>query len=364
MKIKSYKKKDGKTYYMFNAYVGKDAKDKIMVITRRGFETKKEAEIEYYRLVSEKKRIKECKFTFKEVYDMWFKVYKNTVRESTFNNINRQSKKHILPYLGDYQIKKIRPDMIQDLVNDLCNYYRAYKKVHRIASQVFEHGIRNDFIETNPCKKIIMPKEKLKNKKQTYLEKEQLEVFLDTTKKICKYKWYVFFRLLAFSGIRKGEALALTWNDVDFKNNIIRINKTLSYGVGSKIMVNSPKTQKSNRVIDIDIKTMSILRKYKNDSKIININNLVFNNKNNTYITPSHACEITERVSKVTGIRVTPHSFRHTHCSLLFEAGASLAEVKERLGHSSIKTTMDIYNHVSKKKKEEVAHKLAEYLAF
>ena len=71
-----------------------------------------------------------------------------------------------------------------------------------------------------------------------------------------------------------------------------------------------------------------------------------------------------KKICTVSGIRlITPHGLRHTHCSLLFEAGATLKEVQDRLGHADIKTTMNIYAHVTEKKKEETAVKFAEYLA-
>ncbi len=364
MKIKSYKKKDGKTYYMFNAYIGKQDSGKKIFITRRGFKTKKEAQIEYVKLLDENKRVFACKFTFKEVYDMWIPNYKKTVRESTFYKNVKIFEHHILPALGHYRMDKIKVHMLQEIINEWHEKLVQYKRIKNLVSNIFKHAIRNGYIKENPCDLLLLPKERTTQKKKNYLEKEELELFLSTMRETQDKKWYVFFRLLAFSGMRRGEAMALTWSDIDFKKNTISINKTLAAGINHKALVQPPKTRSSKRIIDMDTNTMHVLKDFKRSKKTIDFNGIVFSNESGGHLCLSYPGKIADQVCKETNLYVTPHGLRHTHCSILFEAGATLAEVKERLGHSSIKTTMDIYNHVSKKKKEEVAEKLSEYLAF
>lgn len=162
----------------------------------------------------------------------------------------------------------------------------------------------------------------------------------------------MLFRLLAFSGMRKGEALALTWRDINFKTNEIRINKALSRGKDNKLYIKSTKTNEA-RTIKMDEKTMNILRMWKKKQKEDNFklgfntskpSQLVFSNEKNEFIQPTKTREWILYVQEKYNLKkVTTHGLRHTHCSLLFEAGATLKEVQDRLGHSDIKTTMNIY---------------------
>ncbi|MFC7688160.1 site-specific integrase [Ureibacillus sp. GCM10028918] len=206
-----------------------------------------------------------------------------------------------------------------------------------------------------------------------YYTKEQLIEFLQCLEKEDNIKSYTLFRLLAYSGMRKGEALALTWNDVNFKDNEIRINKALSRGENN-LYVKTTKTKSSIRTIPMDKKTIDILQQWKKLQKQDNLmlgknalqpKQLVFSNENNDYLQPTKTRKWMRQVQQKYNLeKITTHGLRHTHCSLLFEAGASIKEVQERLGHSDIKTTMNIYTHVTKKAKEATAEKYSIYMDY
>lgn len=143
---------------------------------------------------------------------------------------------------------------------------------------------------------------------------------------------HAFFRHLAFTGMRKGEALALTWNDIDTSLNELKINKALAQGIDFRLVIQSPKNHSSVRTLSIDDNTVKLLQRWQMKQRDDNLK------------------------------KITIHGFRHTHCSLLFEAGRTIEEVKDRMGHSDIKTTMNIYTHVSKDVKDEVASNFAKYV--
>jgi len=134
----------------------------------------------------------------------------------------------------------------------------------------------------------------------------------------------VLFRLLAFSGCRKGEILALTWDDINFKKNTINITKTLTFGLENKLIVQPPKTEKSKRNLNMDEKTMQIMKEWKKRQaqdmlmlghNTMNKNQLVFTNLKNKYINPQRIGQIIEKFcSKINHKVITPHGFRHTHC--------------------------------------------------
>lgn len=208
--------------------------------------------------------------------------------------------------------------------------------------------------------------------KKNYYTKEELLLFLETLRSLDNQKAYTLFYLLSFSGMRKGEALALNWKDIDFKNKTVSINKALTRGYESKLYVDTPKNKQSFRTISLDDSTIKVLKEWKINQKIelesngfiVENSQLIFSNSNNTLMNPQstrkHILQVLKKNKELKYI--TTHGFRHTHCSLLFEAGASIKEVQERLGHSDVKTTMNIYTHVSKQIKVETANKFADYI--
>ena len=175
--------------------------------------------------------------------------------------------------------------------------------------------------------------------------------------------------------MRKGEALALTWNDIHFKDSTLTINKTLSLGVNNQLIINSPKTESGNRTISIDAETIKTLREWKaTQAKLmlqhgfntLKPNQLIFSKySTNEPLNLSTPYNRMKTITKLSGLPMMKiHGFRHTHCSLLFDAGVSIKDVKNRLGHSDIQTTMNIYAHVTKEQEKESAEKFAQFVGF
>ncbi len=309
------------------------------------------------------------KITYGEVYQKWFSLYRLSVKDSSAIPVHSMFNNYILPELASHNIQDIGIDMVQDLVIKWHGMIKTYKTVKMQMSRVFDHAIRLEIINKNPCKLIIMPKAKeYKIKKIKFWTKEELKMFLDKIELEGDLKWYAFFRLLAFSGIRKGEALALKWQDIDFRSREVYINKTLTKTFTDNKYIDLPKTHSSIRRVDIDKKTIDVLKEFWK----LKINNrkkkkydIIFVNGNLNYFHPTQPLKVLNRIVKKYSLKpITVHGFRHTHCSLLFESGATIKEVQDRLGHSDIHTTMNIYAHVSKTKKIEVAKKLATYLSY
>lgn len=291
---------------------------------------------------------------------MWVVQYENTVEESTFVKTTGIFKNHILPEMGKYKIEK--------LTVDIC-IVKSY------AAKVLDFAMKRGFIQTNPFALVEMPTNLTKkasitndDEDENFYTREQLIQFLTCLEQV---KAFALFRLLAFSGMRKGEALALTWNDLFFTTNELRINKVLSRGKDNQLYVKSTKTGVA-RIIKMDDKTMAILKEWKKKQKqdylILGFNTmqpkqLVFSNEQNEYLQPTKTRKwILHVQKKYNPCTITTHGLRHTHCSLLFEAGASIKEVQDRLGNSYVQTTMNIYSHVTKKAKEEAIQKFSSYI--
>ncbi|WP_285397280.1 site-specific integrase [Lysinibacillus sp. fls2-241-R2A-57] len=379
--IESYVLKNGQKRYQFQLYVGTNPlTGKQQRTTRRGFKTLKEAKLEIARLKLEigKGTFKSVVIeTYQDIYNLWVVQYEKTVEESTFIKTTRIFKNHILPTLGIYKIDKLNVDLCQCSVDQWASKLKNFKMVKAYAAKVLDFAIKRDYIKNNPFALVDLPnKRKLKymdsiTEFENFYTKEELVEFLASLEKENNYKAFAFFRLLSFSGMRKGEALALTWNDIDFINQEITINKAISRGKDNALYEKSTKTATS-RTIKMDEETLKILKRWKKqqqeDYLIIGYNTLkkgqlVFSNNRNEYLQPTKTRKwILQVQEKYVLKKVTTHGLRHTHCSLLLEAGASIKEVQDRLGYSDVKTTMDIYAHVTEKAKAEAIQKFENYL--
>lgn len=376
--FKQYTKKDGSKAWLLQAYLGVDeVTGKEVRTTRRGFKSKKEAQLKLNELVLEFEKNglkKNEQLTFNQVYNDWIEQYKNTVKESTFKKTITLFKHHILPFFGNMRINKIEVSHCQKAVNLWSKKLKRFKMTVNYAGMVFDYSIRLGLITNNPMRLITMPviKNEVEEEVNNFYTKDELTQFFNYLEKENDPKIYALFRVLAFVGCRKGEALALTWNDINFEDKQIIINKTLTRGINNNLIIQTPKTAHSKRVISVDDKTLDILKKWRVTQKkeyfirgynTLNKSQLVFSNTTNDLLQPTITRKFQVRLEKKYGMRrITTHGFRHTHCSLLFEAGASIKEVQDRLGHTDIQTTMNIYAHVSQKKKEQTADIFADYV--
>lgn len=381
--IEKYKLSDGSIRYLFKIYLGLDPlTGKEMRTTRRGFKTQKEAELALARMKIEiangtyKKTQAE---TYNDVYNLWVEQYENTVEESTFTKTLGIFRNHILPALGSYKIEKMNIEVCQRHVNEWFNKLKNYRMVKAYAAKVMDFAIKRGYIQTNPFSLVDMPKHKksftdlTEEVNENFYTREELVEFLTCLKNENNQKAYTLFRLLAFSGMRKGEALALKWTDLNFKENEIKISKAISRGKDNQLYLKSTKTG-TVRTIKMDDQTMQILKQWKKQQQqellilgfnTLNKEQLVFSNTKNEYLQPTKTRRWLVQVQKKYNLKsITTHGLRHTHCSLLFEAGASIKEVQDRLGHSDVKTTMDIYAHVTHKAKAEAIQKFENYINF
>lgn len=378
---KQYTKKDGTELWKVKGYLGVDpTTGKEIQFHRQNFKTKKEAQRAYERAkvdFTDGNRQKADKRTFQQVYDEWVEHYRHTVKESTYAKTIGIFDHHILPFFGSMRITKIEVKHCQQAITHWSKSLKRFKLVLNYAGMVFDYCIRIGLIEKNPTKLVTMPivKESIdEDEEENFYTKDELVRFMECLAKEGDPKVYALFRILAFSGMRKGEALALTWNDINFKDGTVTISKTLTRGEGNRLIIQTPKTANSKRVVSLDGQTLEILKRWRTTQKktyfMLGYNTmkkgqLVFSNQKNELLQPSVTRKYIVAICEKYGLKqITTHGFRHTHCSLLFEAGASIKEVQDRLGHTDVQTTMNIYAHVTKNRKDETAQKFANYLGF
>lgn len=198
-------------------------------------------------------------------------------------------------------------------------------------------------------------------------------MFLKIVKETQSIKAFSMFQVLAYTGLRRGELLALKWKDINFKSKTLSVKRNLIYNEQEKeYQLTTPKTKSSIRTLGIDEGTIQVLLTWRNFQREFflgrgintgSTDQLIFTTQNNNYISESYLRRIIKRTTTEYNLpHITVHGFRHTHCSLLFEAGVDMQNVKERLGHSNIKTTMDIYAHVTKTERDKTADLFGEFM--
>ena len=380
LKIRSYTKKDGKTYYKFQTYLGTDETGKEIRAARQGFTSKDAARRKAMELKVEFQESgyqKPTYDTFEDIYKLWFDaVYVDEVRESTAVKTKELFNNHILKDLGSMKIASITPQQCQSAVIKWSSKTSKTKVMKNYCKRIFNYAnVTLGIVKSNPMQNVEVPKVKSSYKRDfDFYNKEELRQFLEAVKSEQNPKWFVLFRLLAFSGMRKGEALGLQWNKINFEDKTVTIDQTLSRGEDGKLIIQDTKTTAGERVISLDDITLKILKEWRTTQRLdyfrlgINTNNPnqnLFTNLENEYIQHAHVTTVMNRVIKKNNLKkITTHQLRHSHCSLLFEAGASIKEVQERLGHSSYEVTLNIYTHVTPERKEETADKFAQYVGF
>lgn len=370
--------------YGCRGYLGiDDLTGKQVNINKRGFDTAKEADVYFLReklKFADGERTKKAKeHTFKEVYTQWLDVYENTVKESTFSKVQEYFDLHILPKFGDLLIAKITPNYIQQVLNEWYKQFKQYKRLYNRFKRVMDYAIIQRIMKDNPCDLVSVPTKKLdygiEKKTKDFYSRDELQHFLKTVESHEGYDWYTMFRIFAFTGVRRGELLALTWADVDFKLSTLSINKALAEGENRRLVIQSPKSESSNRIITLDEITLNTLKKWKlKQAEILmgfghnalDQKQLIFSQfEQNKFLNLGAPRNALVRITNKHNIdMVNIHGFRHTHCSLLFEAGVPVKDVMERLGHSDIQTTMNIYTHVTQDSRDKSAELFAEYANF
>lgn len=242
----------------------------------------------------------------------------------------------IIPYFGNIKLKDIKAYNIQQFLNSLTSELStcSIKKYKALLSVMLNTAVKWQIIDFNPCVYVDLPKGKNNKVIPVFLTKEEANNLLN-----CLHaedlKYQIIVRLALQCGMRRSEIVGLTWNDIDFTNNTININKTLSYLKGQGQIVANTKNESSKRII------------YANEDLIRLICTLPQNS--NFLFNKEHIDDITKwfnRFLKRHNLRhMRFHDLRHTHATLLISGGVNMKTVSTRLGHSSINTTLNLYTH-------------------
>lgn len=356
------------------------------------------------------KYLKGEKMTYQEYSALWLSEYaeKQMERtsiercESSLNNI-------ILPAIGHLKLSEIQPLHLTRLYSELAEKgyvqngkqkpysARTIKRIHQIISSSLNTAVYWQLIESSPCQRVKPPKvEKQADVKHFTLE--QAQAFLNQLdipytvahwgrtkkdgseskkhyeEKEIPLQFKVLFHLAIFGGFRRGELVALTWDDIDFQNHTITINKA-SARTKDGIITKAPKTFSSNRTVTLPANTIKLIRKYKTEQQRYRLslgtywkgNNYLFIQDDGKQIDISTPNKVFKKVIRIYNEthedklpEITLHGLRHTSATLLIAQNVDVKTVSNRLGHSETSTTMDIYAHALQKQDELAAESLGE----
>lgn len=316
-------------------------------------------------------------------FEIWYWDYKSIiVKRSTLQIYYSIYQNQVAPILGNYLLSQIKAYHIQKLYNHILEHNLSSKYLHDIHSllhNIFDAAISNDIIIKNPCMGVIMPN--ISQKERRVLSVEEQQLLLNITQQ-AKWKQYEpIIKILLGTGMRIGELFALTWQDIDFQEHQITINKTLVYLPDTqtnkyKFSFQTPKTKNAIRSIPMQHNVENAFRKQiiiqqqqKQNSRwnpLVGFDDLIFLNKyghprqrgalqktlNHLIASINRENQLTQKNSASSYmLPIHPHTLRHTFATRCFEAGIPPKTVQMILGHSNIQITLDLYTHVSNQKK-------------
>lgn len=353
----------GKYFYVAN--LGYDEEGKRVQHFKRGFKTQKEAKLaydEYMSNYSESGIKKNSTMTFEVFYKDYFEPdYQRSVRKSTFENRQSVMRKQF-QYLNKRKLKDITPAYLKKWQNELSvkGFSNGYiRLIFGSLEKALDLAMKLGMIQKNSARQIGNVK-KVKHKVDFWTIEEFKKV-LTTFDDDNYYQFFsrVLLNFLYMTGLRFGEAQALTWKDINFEDYVITINKSMYYRNAKDYTIGEPKTSASNRVIAIDQDTLNLLDNWKN-IQFKNIGTCEFVLSYNGAPTNKYtARHIIERHAELAGVhKIKVHALRHSHASMLIAMGENALVVRDRLGHADIKTTLGTYGHLYPNTNREVADRL------
>ena len=327
---------------------------------------------------------------FESLAEFWFSHFKTWVSsQNTINRVRGYLDTYIIPQFGDYRPEQIEASDIQLWLNQLAKKAKqaieSGKKrapkgsakdfgamAHKM-SDIFDFGITNCGLKTNPAKTIkIPPKPKAIKERIMVLHDEDLKLwltYLDTLPNTrANRRFKIICNTLLASALRINELLALEITDLDFETNEIIVNKTLMWKSANKklnkkggiICKNSPKTDAGNRRVAVPISTLEGLREFHQEMSLyfeehhLPRSKLIFPTIYGNYMCDrNERATLKKRLIELGLPNYGFHLFRHTHASMMLNAGTNWKELQHRMGHKSITTTMDTYAELAPKKKFE-----------
>lgn len=382
----SFRKRGNSWYYIVHG--GLDPKTgKYIQIHKGGFKTKKAAQLaaaDVQTALDAHTYVPKNPVTFRDFSLEWLDGYALNVKKSSVR-IRKHQLSLMCEVIGQLPVQSITPRIYQEALDTLTRGNFAVNTisgVHTATRMVLKRAMEFQIIRDDPSRFAKPPRRQSRSIQQIekvplYLEKGQLQQFLSAAYKDGLAGDYAFFMLLAYTGMRVGEILALTWQDIDFEDNTVSISKTL-YTPDNRAEhyeLLPPKTIAGYRVIDIPTEVITALRSWRKEYALEKMRWAdVWHSDYDFIFTatyrhgyPRTQKAIQSRINRLLRdspipVNLTPHVFRHTHISLLAAAGVPLHEIMDRVGQADDETTKKVYLHVTQNRKKEACRLFSDYM--
>ncbi|MDR1100973.1 MAG: site-specific integrase [Clostridiales bacterium] len=321
-------------------------------LQKRGFPSKREAQ-KYERNFIQKEA-RQSDILFSNLVENYLEDMKHRLRETTYYGKIRMLKKHIIPFFGNTPINKITASHVRKWQNTMMSHKKKYsdtylRTINNQLTAVLNYAIKFYSLEKNPCHAAGSMGKKYSDKMQIWT----LDEFNSFIAYIDNSLFNLAFNVLFWSGIRVGELLALSVEDI--QDGLIKITKSYAT-VSRKEIVNPPKTPKSIRDITMPQALQDKVNAYISTLHKPNKNDRLFPTNKSTL-----ASKLTKAAKLANIKRIRVHDLRHSHASFLIEQNFNPLIIAERLGHEKVETTLNVYSHLYPNKHIEVAEKLNEF---
>ena len=320
---------------------------------------------------------KPSRLTVSEFLKEWLQSYVATnTAPRTRDRYEEIVKLHLIPAFGSVPLVALKPQHIQ-------KYYakalesgrrdgkgglsaRTVHKHHRVLFAALKYAIKHNFLVRNPAEAVDPPRPQ--SSEVTKLGANDVQLILDAAKRT---PYYAVLFTAAYTGLRRGELLGLRWCDVDLPMATLSVVQTLQVLRSGEYFFKEPKTRRSRRQIALSPDLVLLLTEYRLDQedarrllgKALAPDDLVFPQSDGRPLRPNTLTRFSQTIAKKVGLDgITLHSLRHAHATILLQRGVHPKIVQERLGHSSIATTLDIYSHVVPGLQESAARQFDEGL--
>lgn len=280
--------------------------------------------------------------TFKHLANEWWEDAKTNLAYQTVRGYT-SSYERALDEFGSYSITDIQPKDVQLMFKRMALQDYAQKTIANqriVLNQIFNYAIIEGEIQYNPCSSVKIPKGCKKTVREAASTTDEEKILTSD------HEWlFPLFALL--SGLRKGELLALTWDDIDFENNTISVNKSIEYR-GNIPCLKPPKTESGTRVVPL-LQVLSNRLKKGNKGYVFSEDGgkTPYRKKRYDLLWRDYCRDV--------GIECTAHQLRHSYATIAVEENVNPKDLQNALGHSDITTTMNIYAEARKKSIDKVA---------
>jgi integrase len=290
--------------------------------------------------------------TLADLLNQWLQGYvKTNCSIRTLESYQSTVERHLIPALGDVQLKQLQPAMIQEYYGQACEKLSAKSVLyhHRILKQALKYGVRQGYLGRNPCDLVDAPRPR--KKPMRTLTPEEAKILLETA---TDNQFYPVIYAALNTGLRQAELLGLRWRDIDLDLRSISVCQVL-YKRRGVCEFKEPKTEHSRRRVNMTAKLADYLSEYKGERESLSLHlgrllkpdDLVFSSIEGRPIDPGVLSHNFARIAKRAGLQgVRFHDLRHTFASLMLLKGAKPKVISEALGHSSVAFTMDVYSHI------------------